>query len=126
MKQAVGVPDAPGAAGAYSRETTDDATLYTAGQIPLTPDGDLLGDGPVDIQTRECLENVRAVREEGGVTLGEVRTVTVYRADIDDFETMDDASGEETVENPPARRVVGGVDLPRGVAVEIAAVAAVE
>jgi len=83
MKQTVESPGAPAAVGAYSQATTDGSTLYTAGQIPLTSDGDLLDEEPVDVQIRRCLENVRAIVDEGG-TLEDVLSVTVYLADIDD------------------------------------------
>ncbi|MFB6219306.1 MAG: RidA family protein [Halobacteriaceae archaeon] len=126
MKRTVESPDAPAAVGAYSQATTDGSTLYTAGQLPLTPGGELLGDEPVDVQTRQCLENVQAIVEEEGATLEDVLSVTVYLHDIGDFEAMDDAYGEYFVENAPARRAVGGIDLPRGAAVEIAAVATLE
>jgi 2-iminobutanoate/2-iminopropanoate deaminase len=123
MKRVIESPDAPAAVGAYSQATTDGSTLFTAGQVALTPDGSDLFDEPVGVQTRQCLENVQAILEEEGLTMEDVLAITVYLADIETFEAMDAAYGEYFVENPPARSAVGGLDLPRGAAVEIAAVA---
>jgi 2-iminobutanoate/2-iminopropanoate deaminase len=126
MKRVIESPDAPAAAGAYSQATTDGSVVFTAGQIPQMPGGDLLTEEPVPVQTRQCLENVQAVLAEEGVTMEDVLQVTVYLADIETFDAMDGAYREYFLENPPARSTVGGLDLPRGAGVEIEAVATAE
>jgi len=123
MKQIISTPDAPKAVGAYSQGTTDGDLLFTAGQIPMTPDGEHLSEEPIAVQTRQCLENVKAVVEEEGLSMQEVLKVTVYLEDIDDFEEMNEAYGEYFRDNPPARSAVGVDALPKGAAIEIEAVA---
>jgi reactive intermediate/imine deaminase len=123
MKRIIETPDAPEAVGAYSQGTTDGSLVFTAGQIPMTADGELLDGEPVGVQTRQCLENVEAVLDEAGVTMQDVLKVTVYLDDIEDFGEMNDAYGEYFLDNPPARSAVGVEALPKGVAVEIEAVA---
>ena len=126
MKRVIRTGTAPEAVGAYSQATTDGSLLFTAGQIPLLPDGTLLDDEPVDVQTRQCLENVEAILDEEGATMQDVLKVTVYLDDVGDFDAMNDAYAEYFLDNPPARSAVGVDALPRGVAVEIEAVASVE
>ena len=123
MKQIIRTPDAPEAVGAYSQGTTNGNVVFTAGQIPVTPDGDHLEDEPISVQTRQCLENLKAVIEEEGLSMQSVLKVTVYLADIGDFEAMNEAYAEYFQDNPPARSAVGVDALPKDAAIEIEAVA---
>ena len=123
MKRVIETDEAPAAVGAYSQATTDGDLVFTAGQIPLTPDDTLLADEPIETQTRQCLENVEAILDEAGLNTQDVLKATVYLDDIDDFEAMNDAYEEYFLDNPPARSAVGVEALPRGVGVEIEVVA---
>jgi reactive intermediate/imine deaminase len=125
MKRTITTPDAPEAVGAYSQATTDGSLLFTAGQLPMTPDGELLDDEPVGVQTRQALENVTAILEQEGATMQDVLKVTVFLDDIDDFDEMNDAYAEYFMDNPPARSAVQAGNLPKGVGVEIEAIASV-
>src|SRR6056297_2873116 len=122
MKEIISTDDAPAAVGAYSQATTTDDLVFTAGQIPLTPDGDLLDDAPVAAQTEQALENVKAVLAEAGTGMDDVLKVTVFLDDIDDFDEMNDTYAGFFGDEPPARSAVGVDALPKGVAVEIEAV----
>ncbi len=124
MKDIVSTDDAPAAVGAYSQATTTDDLVFTAGQIPLTPEGDLLDEADVDVQTQQALENVEAVLDAADASMDDVLKVTVYLDDIDDFDEMNDTYETFFEEEPPARSAVGVEALPKGVAVEIEAVAA--
>jgi len=124
MKRTISTPDAPGAVGAYSQATTDGNLVFTAGQIPLTSDGTHLEDEPIDVQTRQCLENVKAILDEEGLTMQDVLKVNVYLEDIGDFERMNEAYGEYFQDNPPARSAIGVDALPAGAAIEVEAIAA--
>ncbi|MFC7026775.1 Rid family detoxifying hydrolase [Halomicroarcula sp. GCM10025324] len=124
MKDIVSTDDAPAAVGAYSQATTTDDLVFTAGQIPLTPDGDLLDGAAVDVQTEQALENVAAILDAADTDMDSVLKVTVFLADIDDFEAMNDTYETFFDDEPPARSAVAVKDLPKGVAVEIEAVAA--
>ena len=126
MKRIISTQDAPEAVGAYSQATTNGDVLFTAGQIPMTPDGDLLDDEAIDVQTRQSLENVKAILEEEGLTMQNVLKVTVFLDDIDDFEEMNAAYKEYFHDNPPARSAVEAGNLPKGVGVEIEAIASNE
>jgi reactive intermediate/imine deaminase len=122
-KETVQTDAAAPAAGAYSQATTTDDLVFTAGQVALTPDGDSLADEPIDVQTERALENLEAVLEEAGVGLGDVLKTTVYLADIENFEAMNEVYASFFDGDPPARSAVQAGALPLGMAVEIEAVA---
>jgi reactive intermediate/imine deaminase len=124
MKRIIETAEAPAAVGAYSQATTDGNLVFTAGQIPLTPDGELLDEEPIEVQTRQSLENVKAILEEEGLTIQDVLKTTVLLDDITDFEQMNDAYKEYFQDNPPARSAFEVGNLPKGVSVEIEAIAA--
>ena len=123
MKRIVSTNAAPEAVGAYSQATATDDLVFTAGQIPLTPDGELLDDAPIAEQTEQALENVAAILTESGASLDDVLKVTVYLDDIDDFEAMNDTYQSFFEAEPPARSAVGVDELPKGVGVEIEVIA---
>ena len=126
MKRIISTSDAPEAIGAYSQATTANGMLFTAGQIPLTPEGELLDDEPVEVQTRQCLENVRAILESEGLSMQHVVKTTVFLDDIDEFDAMNGAYREYFEDNPPARSALEVGSLPKGTAVEIEVVATTE
>jgi len=126
MKRTIQTGDAPAAVGAYSQAATDGNVVFTAGQIPLTPDGQLRDDAPIAEQTELALDNVQAILESEGLGMDDVLKVTVFLADIDDFEAMNDTYGTYFDDEPPARSAVEVGALPKGVGVEVEAVAAVE
>ena len=123
MKRIVDTDAAPATVGAYSQATETADIVFTAGQIPLTPDGDLLDDAAIDVQTQQSLENVEAILEEADASMSDVLKVTVYLDDIDDFDVMNDTYASFFDDEPPARSAVGVDELPKGVGVEIEAVA---
>jgi reactive intermediate/imine deaminase len=123
MRRTVSTEDAPAAVGAYSQATATDDLLFTAGQIPLTPEGDLLDGAEIDVQTEQALENLVAVLKADGASTDDVLTVTVYMTDIGEFETMNTVYQRVFEGDPPARSAVGVAELPKGVDIEVEAVA---
>jgi reactive intermediate/imine deaminase len=89
----------------------------------MTNEGDLLDDAATDIQTRQALENVGAVLEASGSSLDDALKVTVSLDDIEDFDAMNDTDETFFDDEPPARSAVGIDALPKGVGVEIEAIA---
>ncbi|GAB6879116.1 Rid family detoxifying hydrolase [Halorubrum gandharaense] len=126
MKEIVHTDDAPEAVGAYSQATTNGELVFTAGQIPLTPDGELLDDASIAEQTEQALDNLVAVLAEAGAEPTDVLKTTVFLADIDDFDEMNETYATYFEAEPPARSAVEAGGLPKGAGVEIEAVASVE
>ncbi|AEM59453.1 endoribonuclease L-PSP (plasmid) [Haloarcula hispanica N601] len=126
MKRTISTADAPDAVGAYSQATTNGSLVFTAGQIPMTPDGDLLDDEPIATQAEQALSNVEAVIASEGLEMSDVLKVTVYLDDIDDFESMNDTYAGFFDDEPPARSAVEVASLPKDVGVEIEAIATSE
>lgn len=126
MKEIVHTDGAPDAVGAYSQATTTGELVFTAGQIALTSAGDLLDDAPVAEQTEQALDNLLAILTEAGAEPTDVLKTTVFLADINDFDEMNDAYAGYFDESPPARSAVQVGALPKGADVEIEAVATVE
>jgi len=126
VKRTVSTDEAPAAVGAYSQATTNGDLLFTAGQIALTPDGELRDDAPIAEQTELALDNLLAVVEEAGADASDVLKTTVFLADIDDFEEMNGTYAAYFGAEPPARSAVQAGALPKGVGVEIEAVVALE
>jgi len=113
---------APAAIGPYSQAIRAGGLVFVSGQIPLTPEG-VLVEGTIAEQARQALANLRAVLEAAGSGLDRVVQVTAYLTDIAGFEAFNKVYAEFFTEPYPARAVVGVAELPKGVKVEVAAVA---
>jgi len=123
--QTVHTDDAPAAIGPYSQAVVHAGVVYTAGQIPLDPrTGEMVG-GDVQAQTRRVFDNLRAVLEAAGASLGSVLKTTVFLRDMNDFAAMNEVYAEAFGEHRPARSAVQAARLPRDASVEIEAVAVV-
>jgi len=121
----VSTPQAPKAIGPYSQAVVHDGIAYLSGQIALDPATGQLIEGDVMAQTRRVLDNLKAVLEAAGSSLGAVLKTTVYLKDMADFPKMNEVYAQYFTADPPARSTVQAAALPRNVAVEIDAIAAV-
>ncbi|MDT3437149.1 Rid family detoxifying hydrolase [Haloarcula sp. 1CSR25-25] len=126
MVRPIATDDAPAAVGAYSQATTNEELVFTAGQIPANPDGEVLADTPIADQTERALDNVQAVLAAEGLEMSDVLKTTVLLDDIENFEAMNEVYATYFDENPPARSAFEAAALPKGVGVEIEAIAANE
>ena len=116
---------APKAIGPYSQAITTDGMVYTAGQIALDPQtGEVVGK-TVGEQTDQVLKNLAAVLTAAGSALANVVKTTVYLADMADFPAMNEVYARHFGAHKPARSTVQAAGLPRGVRVEIDAIAQV-
>ena len=126
MKRIIDTDDAPAAVGAYSQATSNGSLLFTAGQIPLTADGELLDDESIAAQTEQALYNLDAILDEADASSDDILKVSVFLADIDDFDAMNEAYAGYFDDEPPARSAVEVAALPKGVDIEIEAIASLE
>jgi len=122
-KQIIFTDGAPAAVGPYSQGVRLDDFIFTAGQLGIIP-GDKEFAGPdIEAQTRQALENLKAVLEAGGSCLDHVIKTTVFLQDIEEFSRMNAVYAGFFPEAPPARSAVQVAALPLGGRVEIEAVA---
>lgn len=117
---------APAAIGPYSQGVSSSGFVFISGQIPLDPASGEVVSGSVGIQTRRVLENLKALLEEAALTMDSVVKTTVYMTDLAEFTAMNEVYAEYFTEPYPARATVEVKALPKGVAVEIDAVAVEE
>ncbi len=122
-KRIIKTEAAPAAIGPYSQAVVANGFVYTAGQIALDPRTRQLVPGDIRIQTGRVMENVKAVLEAAGSSLGKVVKTTVFLRDMNDFGTMNEIYGSYFKEEPPARSTIQVAKLPRDAAVEIETVA---
>jgi 2-iminobutanoate/2-iminopropanoate deaminase len=120
--QFVQTTKAPSAIGPYSQAVIANGTVYTSGQIALTPEGMMLEDDVV-VQTKQVLKNLTAVLEEAGSGLEEVIKTTIFLASMDDFATVNEIYAEAFGLHKPARSTVAVKTLPKNALVEIDAIA---
>ncbi|PLX99357.1 MAG: hypothetical protein C0623_09805 [Desulfuromonas sp.] len=109
---------APAAIGPYSQGIRAGEFVFFSGQIPLTPDGEVVT-GAIEVQTRQVMQNMRAVLEAAGLTTSDVVKTTIYLTDLDDFATVNDVYAGYFDEPAPARACVEVAGLPKGVSIEI-------
>lgn len=123
MKTQIVTNQAPAAIGPYSQAIAAGPYLFCSGQIALDPATGQVVSGGIEVQTRQVLENLKAVLEAAGSGLGQVVKTTVFLADLADFAAMNGVYARYFGGTPPARSTVQVAGLPRAVAVEIEAVA---
>ncbi len=115
---------APAAIGPYSQAVAANGFLFTAGQIALDPaTGQVVG-ADVVAQTERVFANLAAILAAGGASFADVVKTTVFLADMSDFPRMNEVYARAFGDSRPARSTVQAAGLPRGVLVEIEAIAA--
>ncbi len=114
---------APTAIGPYSQGIVANGFLFTAGQIPLDPATGQVIKGDVRAQTERVLQNLTAVLGAAGASWRHVVKTTVFLYDMNDFPVVNEVYGNALGESRPARSTVQVAGLPRGVLVEIDAIA---
>ncbi len=128
MKSPLHVDDAPKAIGPYSQAQVvrlhgGNKMLFSSGQIALDPVTMEMVAGGVKEQAERVLLNLAAVLRGGGLTLADVVKTTVYLADMQDFQAMNEVYARHFGDSLPARTTIAASGLPRGAKVEIDVVA---
>ncbi len=122
MKKTIMTDKAPRAIGPYSQGVIAGDFVFTAGQIGIFPDtGEI--NGGIKEQTRQALENIRAVLNAAGADLKNVVKTTVYLTRPEDFPQMNEIYAEYFKDEPPARTTIFVNGLPKGALVEIETIA---
>jgi 2-iminobutanoate/2-iminopropanoate deaminase len=114
---------APLAIGPYSQGIVANGFLFTAGQIAIDPATGQVIKGDVKAQTERVLNNLTAVLAAAGASWRHVVKTTVFLHDMNDFPIVNEVYGSILGDARPARSTVQVSGLPRGVLVEIDAIA---
>jgi 2-iminobutanoate/2-iminopropanoate deaminase len=126
MKRTISTATAPKAIGPYSQAIVYNGLAYLSGQIPLDPASGQLVTGDIAVQTERVLENIKAVLQACGSSLGKVLKTTVFLKDMGEFPKMNEVYGRYFTTDAPARSTVEAARLPRDVQVEIDCIAAID
>ncbi|MBP2657809.1 MAG: reactive intermediate/imine deaminase [Firmicutes bacterium] len=125
MKTVVNTDNAPGAIGPYSQGIKAGGFLFVSGQMPVDPVSNAVVEGGIEAQTKQVLENIKAILASEGLTMDSVVKTTVFLKDLNDFQIVNGIYGQYFKEQAPARACVQVVKLPKDVMVEIEAIAVI-
>jgi 2-iminobutanoate/2-iminopropanoate deaminase len=124
MKKIISTNKAPSAIGPYNQATAFEKLLFLSGQIPLIPETMQIVEGGVKEQTKQVMENLKAVLLEGESSFDNVLKTTCYLSDMDNFVAFNEVYSEYFgSDNAPARATIAVKTLPKNVLVEVEAIA---
>jgi 2-iminobutanoate/2-iminopropanoate deaminase len=124
MKKIIFTDKAPAPIGPYNQAILVGNILYTSGQIALHPLTMELVLDDIETETKQVMENMKAVLEAADMTFDNVVKTTIFIMNMDDFVRVNSVYGSYFDENnSPARETVQVAGLPKGVNVEISMVA---
>jgi 2-iminobutanoate/2-iminopropanoate deaminase len=119
----VATDTAPKAIGPYSQAVVANGFVFTAGQVAFNPATMEIVGGGIREQTERVMQNLSAILQAAGTDLSRVVKTTVFLVDMADFPAMNEVYAQAFGQHKPARSTVAVAALPRGVRVEIEAVA---
>ena len=123
MKQIISTEHAPAAIGPYVQAVKTEGMVFTSGQLPIDPATGAFPEG-IEAQTRQSLQNVKAILAEAGIGLDRIIKTTVFLSDMNNFAAMNGVYAEFFGEGGcPARSAVEVARLPKDALVEIEAIA---
>ena len=122
-REIVATSGAPAAIGAYVQGTLFERLVFASGQIPLDPVSMSVVGSDVVAQTEQVMKNLMAVLEAAGSNARQVLKTTCFLSDMADFAAFNEVYARYFGETPPARSCVQAAALPRGVKVEVEAIA---
>ncbi|MGW9685982.1 RidA family protein [Flagellimonas sp. 2504JD1-5] len=124
MKKIINTPKAPAPIGPYNQAVLIKDTLYISGQIPINPSTGSLVEGDIKKETRQSMENLKAILEEAGMTFENVVKTSIFIKDMHQFSQINEVYGSYfNADTAPARETVEVANLPKFVNVEISMIA---
>jgi 2-iminobutanoate/2-iminopropanoate deaminase len=121
--QIIQTDQAPAAIGPYSQAVKTGNLLFISGQLPIDPTTGTIVPGDIQAQTRQALNNVKAIVTAAGGSMASIVKTTVFLADMDDFPKVNETYGAFFSGGYPARACIEVSRLPKDAAVEVEAVA---
>ncbi len=122
-RKAVQTDQAPAAIGPYSQAIRAGSLLFISGQIPLAPASGQVVGGDAATQTHRVMQNIGAILQAAGIGYDQLVRTTIFLIDLADFATVNEAYGSYFDDPAPTRATVQVTALPRGVRIEIDAIA---
>ena len=125
MKKIIITDKAPAPVGPYNQAIIHNDTLYASGQIAINPaTGELVTDS-IEAETKQVMENIKAILEEAGLTFNDIIKCSVFVSDMHNYGKINTVYGSYFDEaTAPARELVEVANLPKFVNVEISVIAA--
>ena len=123
-KEVIQTEKAAAPVGPYSQAIRYGDFVYVAGEKGISPETGKIVEGGIAAETRQTLDNVKAILEEAGLSMGDAIRADVYVTDLSEFGTMNDVYAEYFTDDPPGRTTVEVTSLPAGAHVEIEITAA--
>ena len=123
MKTIISTPSAPSAIGPYNQATTFEKLVFTSGQIALDPVTMEVVSGGVQEQTKQVMENLKAVLDAAGSSFDNVLKTTCFLAEMSDFVAFNEIYGQYFTKDAPARSTVAVKTLSKNVLVEVEVIA---
>jgi len=124
MKKIINTSKAPAPIGPYNQAVLIKDTLYISGQIPIDPATGNLVEGDIKKETKQSMENLKAILEEAGMTFEHVIKSSIFIADMHQFAKINEVYGSYfDADTAPARETVEVANLPKFVNVEISMIA---
>ena len=125
MNKKIETEKAPAALGPYSQAVKAGDTLYISGQVPLVMETGELAGSDIKTQTKQALENIKAILTEAGAEMSNVVKTTVLLKDMADFAAMNEVYATFFTGIYPARATYQVVALPKDALIEIEAIAVI-
>ena len=125
MKKTIITTDkAPAPLGPYNQAVLVNDTLYLSGQIPLIPGSMELVEGDLEAETKQVMQNLKAVLEQAGMNFENVVKTSIFLSDMNNFNAVNEVYGAYFDHaTAPARETVEVANLPKFVRIEISMVA---
>ncbi len=124
MKKVITTANAPAPIGPYNQAILTGNTLYISGQIPMDPVSGKLIEGDIKAETKQSMENLKAILTEAGMTFENVVKSSIFVKDMHQFAAINEVYGAYfNAETAPARETVEVANLPKFVNVEISMIA---
>ncbi len=124
MKKIINTSKAPAPIGPYNQAVLSGNTLYISGQIPIEPSSGKLIEGDIRLETKQSMENVKAILAAAEMTFENVVKTSIFLKDMHQFAEVNEVYGQYFDEaTAPARETVEVANLPKFVNVEISMIA---
>lgn len=124
IKRVISTDQAPAAIGVYSQGVQVENTVYVSGQIGLIPETREIAGEDLESQTRQAIENIKAILTAANFDLSDVVSANVFLSDMENYQTFNEIYVEYFPKNPPSRAVVEVSRIPLDALVEIKVIAA--